>query len=105
MQPSTWGSADCAVRGWQEACTLAKRCLKRARQRGASRQAAARIAATVLTRAAIDRGSRYCPLSVLPLELSAYLALGGTAGRGLCCQQPLFEAPRLWWQALLSTAI
>ncbi|KAK9791129.1 hypothetical protein WJX73_003818 [Symbiochloris irregularis] len=42
----------------QEACTLAKRCLRRARQRGASRQSAARIAATVLTRAAIDRGSR-----------------------------------------------
>jgi protein phosphatase 2C len=31
----------------QEACTLAKRCLRRARQRGASRQSAARIAATV----------------------------------------------------------
>ncbi|CAK0785192.1 hypothetical protein CVIRNUC_008398 [Coccomyxa viridis] len=42
----------------QEACTLAKRCLRRARQRGASRQSAARIAATVLTRAAVDRGSR-----------------------------------------------
>ena len=33
----------------QEACTLAKRCLRRARQRGASRQSAARIAATVRT--------------------------------------------------------
>jgi serine/threonine protein phosphatase PrpC len=42
----------------QEACSLAKRCLRRARQRGASRQTAARIAATVLTRAAVDRGSR-----------------------------------------------
>ena len=42
----------------QEACTLARRCLRRARQRGASRQSAARIAATVLTRAAVDRGSR-----------------------------------------------
>ena len=42
----------------QMAYTLAKRCLRRARQRGASRQAAARIAATVLTRAAFDRGSR-----------------------------------------------
>ena len=42
----------------QEACTLAKRCLRRARQRGASCQSAARIAATVLTRAAVDRGSR-----------------------------------------------
>ncbi|KAK9842137.1 hypothetical protein WJX84_006806 [Apatococcus fuscideae] len=42
----------------QEAISLAKRCLRRARQRGASRQSAARIAATVLTRAAVDRGSR-----------------------------------------------
>ena len=42
----------------QEAVTLAKRCLRRALQRGASRQSAARIAATVLTRAAFDRGSR-----------------------------------------------
>lgn len=42
----------------QEACSLAKRCLRRARQRGATRQSAARIAANVLTRAAVDRGSR-----------------------------------------------
>jgi serine/threonine protein phosphatase PrpC len=42
----------------QEACTLAKKCLGRARQRGSTRQSAARVAATVLTRAAVDRGSR-----------------------------------------------
>ena len=42
----------------KEACTLAKKCLLRARQRGSSRQSAARVAATVLTRAAVDRGSR-----------------------------------------------
>lgn len=42
----------------QEACTLAKKCLVRARQRGSSRENAARVAATVLTRAAVDRGSR-----------------------------------------------
>lgn len=41
----------------QEACSLAQRCLKRAQQRGASRQTAARVAASVLTRAAIDQGS------------------------------------------------
>ena len=41
----------------QEAVNLAQRCLKRARQRGASRQAAARVAASVLTRAAVDQGS------------------------------------------------
>lgn len=42
----------------QEACSLARRCLRRAHHRGASRNSAARIAATVLTRAALDRGSR-----------------------------------------------
>lgn len=42
----------------QEACNLAKKCLLRAQQRGSSRQSAARVAATVLTRAAVDRGSR-----------------------------------------------
>ena len=41
-----------------EAVTLARRCLARARARGATRASAARIAATVLTRAAVDRGSR-----------------------------------------------
>lgn len=41
----------------QEACILAKRCLQRAQQRGASRQTAARVAAAVLTRAAVDKGS------------------------------------------------
>lgn len=42
----------------QEASSLAARCLKRAQERGASRKAAARIAASVLTRAAMDRGSK-----------------------------------------------
>lgn len=42
----------------QEACTLAKKCLLRAQQKGSSRENAARVAATVLTRAAVDRGSR-----------------------------------------------
>jgi protein phosphatase 2C len=41
----------------QEAVSLAQRCLRRAQQRGASRQTAARVAASVLTRAAIDQGS------------------------------------------------
>ena len=41
----------------QEAVNLAQRCLRRARQRGASRQAATRVAASVLTRAAVDQGS------------------------------------------------
>lgn len=42
----------------EEACSLAKKCLLRARQKGSSRENAARVAATVLTRAAVDRGSR-----------------------------------------------
>ena len=58
LRAQACGSRDTPCLCLQEACTLAKRCLKRARQRGASRQSAARIAATVLTRAAIDRGSR-----------------------------------------------
>ncbi|CAD7698183.1 unnamed protein product [Ostreobium quekettii] len=41
----------------QEACQLAKKCLLRAHSRGASPGAAAKVAASVLARAAIDRGS------------------------------------------------
>ena len=54
----------------QEACSLAKRCLRRARQRGATRHSAARIAATVLTRAAVDRGSRD-NVTVVVVDLSS----------------------------------
>ncbi|GLC42801.1 hypothetical protein PLESTB_001419300 [Pleodorina starrii] len=42
----------------QEATNLCIRCIKRAREKGASRNAAVRIAASVLTKAAIDRGSK-----------------------------------------------
>lgn len=42
----------------QEATNLTQRCFKRARDKGASRSAAVRIAAAVLTKAAIDRGSK-----------------------------------------------
>lgn len=42
----------------QEATTLTSRCIKRARDRGASRAAAMRIAASVITKSAIDRGSK-----------------------------------------------
>jgi hypothetical protein len=37
---------------------LAMRCMTKAWEKGASRKAAARIAASVLTKAAIDRGSK-----------------------------------------------
>eukprot|EP00798_Chlamydomonas_sp_ICE-L_P017380 gene17380-23682_t len=42
----------------QEAAQLAIRCMSRAREKGASRKAAVRVAASVLTSAAIDRGSK-----------------------------------------------
>lgn len=42
----------------QEACTLAMKCLERARQKGTTDAEAARLTATVLIRAAMDRGSR-----------------------------------------------
>lgn len=54
----------------QEACTLAKKCVLRARQRGSSRQSAARVAATVLARAAVDRGSRD-NVTVVVVDLSS----------------------------------
>lgn len=42
----------------QEACTLALKCLNRAKEKGASPKEATRLTATVLTKAAMDRGSR-----------------------------------------------
>jgi hypothetical protein len=42
----------------QDAVNLALRSMQRARERGASRMAACRVACTVLTKAAVDRGSR-----------------------------------------------
>ncbi len=50
--------AWCGVVCAQEAITLALRCLQRSRDKGTSRKAAVRVAATVLTRAAVDRGSK-----------------------------------------------
>ena len=66
----------------QEACSLAKRCLRRARQRGATRQSAARIAATVLTRAAVDRGSRD-NVTVVVVDLMSGMVL--TRFAACCC--------------------
>ena len=62
-----------------EAVALARRCLRRARQRGASRASAARIAATVLTRAAVDRGSRD-NVTVVVVDLSPDGGGGGGGG-------------------------
>ena len=70
----------------QEACSLAKRCLRRARQRGATRHSAARIAATVLTRAAVDRGSRD-NVTVVVVDLSS----GELAMR--------LGQPHIWWHS------
>jgi len=41
----------------QEACDLANRCLARAKSRGAHPATAVKVAASILTRAAMDRGS------------------------------------------------
>ena len=58
----------------QEACSLAQRCLRRAQQRGASRHTAAKVAASVLTRAAIDQGSSD-NVTVVVVDLSRYTDL------------------------------
>lgn len=73
----------------QEATNLALRCLKRAREKGASRKAAARIAASVLTKAAVDRGSKdNVTAIIIDLKLScngdAAVAAEG-AQDGECC--------------------
>jgi len=53
----------------QEATDLANRSIKRALTKGASRKASARVAATVLTKAAVDRGSRD-NITVVIIDLS-----------------------------------
>lgn len=60
----------------QEAADLAMRCIRRARDKGASPKAAARVAATILTKAAVDRGSRD-NITVMVIDLSR----GGITGR------------------------
>ncbi|CAD7699335.1 unnamed protein product [Ostreobium quekettii] len=54
----------------QEACTLAMKCLDRAQQKGATDSDAARLTATVLIRAAMDRGSRD-NITVVVIDLRA----------------------------------
>jgi hypothetical protein len=82
----------------QEATDLALRSIKRAREKGASRKAAARVAATVLTKAAVDRGSRD-NITVVIIDLSPPPAGGDKAdkpsiaaaaqpdGNAVCAQQ------------------
>ena len=53
----------------QEATDLAMRCIRRARDKGASPKVAARVAATILTKAAMDRGSRD-NITVMVIDLS-----------------------------------
>eukprot|EP00210_Caulerpa_lentillifera_P001232 g1188.t1 len=53
----------------QEACDIAVRCLKRAREKGASASESARLASAVLARAASTRGSRD-NITVLVVDLS-----------------------------------
>lgn len=62
----------------QDAVDLTNRCIKRAKEKGASRNAAVRIAASVLTKAAIDRGSKdnvSVACGVRPCVLLAVLCL------------------------------
>jgi hypothetical protein len=51
-------SWPCTAAPLQEAATLALRCVESAQDKGAGRAAATRIAAKVLTRRAIDLGTR-----------------------------------------------
>ena len=67
----------------QEAVNLAQRCLRRARERGASRQAATRVAASVLTRAALDEGSSD-NVTVVVIDLSQ-------------CVVPPLPCSHIWW--------
>jgi len=54
----------------EETCQLAKRALNRARSKGANARAAAKVAATVLTRAALAKGSRD-NITVIVVDLRA----------------------------------
>ena len=55
----------------QEACSLALKCLQRAKEKGATSQEATRLTATVLTRAAMERGSRD-NITVVIVDLRAH---------------------------------
>ena len=65
----------------QEATNLAIRCMHRAWEKGASRKAAVRIAASVLTKAAIDRGSKD-NVTVVIVDLKSSPPSRGTADNG-----------------------
>ncbi len=67
----------------QEAITLAMRCLQRSYDKGTSRKAAVRVAATVLTRAAVDRGSKdNITVVIVDLKAPQGASDGGAAQQG-----------------------
>ncbi|GAX76229.1 hypothetical protein CEUSTIGMA_g3673.t1 [Chlamydomonas eustigma] len=65
----------------KEAINLALRCMTRAWEKGAGRKAAARIAASVLTKAAIDRGSKD-NVTVVFVDLKAGVGPAAAAATG-----------------------
>ena len=64
----------------QDATQLASRCLKRALERGAARKSAVRIAASVLTKAAVEKGSKD-NVTVLIIDLKPPQSGGGPPTR------------------------
>ena len=69
----------------QEAINLALRCLTRASEKGAKRKAAVRIAASVLTKAAVDRGSKdNVTVVIVDLKAPRPTSSDGNGGDGLC---------------------
>jgi hypothetical protein len=75
----------------QEATDLAMRCIRRARDKGASPKAAARVAATILTKAAVDRGSRD-NITVMVIDLSRAGAAARAGGAGAAEKGDVAEA-------------
>jgi hypothetical protein len=76
----------------QEAISLAMRCMQRAWERGGSRKAAVRVAATVLTRAAVDRGSKD-NVTVVIIDLKRCKPDAGTAEEAAANPTNPCEAP------------
>lgn len=63
------------------------RCLQRAREKGASSKSAVRIAASVLTKAAIDRGSKD-NVTVVVVDLKAPLGVKAAVAVAACPAPP-----------------
>lgn len=83
MMPLTLVLPCGAYGAGQDAINLAMRCLHRAWEKGASRKAAVRIAASVLTKAAVDRGSKdNVTVVIVDLKAPKPVAFGGVPPDG-----------------------